>query len=184
MSDDELDRKWKPNGRPQSTMARSFSAALNDVFKIDNSLADLDAAVDQNKRAVLNQTSELEALEARLKATEERLKQRQSMGYTGMSSRGSPSPRRRAPLGDTFAPAAEGEEPQPQQQRNQTSPLATEFRPKTPTRPQTGKREPSYTSSSAPPMPGALPPTPSASEDDGDLLAPVPPPRSSHRPAS
>ena len=63
MSDDELDREWKPNGRPQSsviisiatdptdlvnsTMARSFSAALNDVFKIDNSLADLDAAVDQ-----------------------------------------------------------------------------------------------------------------------------------------
>lgn len=28
-------------------MARSFSAALNDVFKIENSLADLDAAVDQ-----------------------------------------------------------------------------------------------------------------------------------------
>jgi hypothetical protein len=65
MSDDELDREWKPNGRPQSlvfgairvtglaltlrhrTMARSFSAALNDVFKIDNSLADLDAAVEQ-----------------------------------------------------------------------------------------------------------------------------------------
>jgi hypothetical protein len=63
MSDDELDREWKPNGRPQSsviisistdptdlvnsTMALSFSAALNDVFKIDNSLADLDAAVDQ-----------------------------------------------------------------------------------------------------------------------------------------
>jgi hypothetical protein len=28
-------------------MARSFSAALNDVFKIDNSLADMDAAVEQ-----------------------------------------------------------------------------------------------------------------------------------------
>ena len=27
------------------TMARSFSLALNDLFKIDNSLADLDAAV-------------------------------------------------------------------------------------------------------------------------------------------
>jgi hypothetical protein len=29
------------------TMARSFSLALNDLFKIDGSLADLDAAVDQ-----------------------------------------------------------------------------------------------------------------------------------------
>jgi hypothetical protein len=29
------------------TMARSFSASLNELFKIDNSLADLDAAVDQ-----------------------------------------------------------------------------------------------------------------------------------------
>lgn len=29
------------------TMARSFSLALNDLFKIDNSLADLDAAVSE-----------------------------------------------------------------------------------------------------------------------------------------
>ena len=28
-------------------MARSFSLALNDLFKIDNSLADLDAAVSE-----------------------------------------------------------------------------------------------------------------------------------------
>jgi hypothetical protein len=49
MSDDELDREWKPSGkaRPQSTMARSFSLALNDLFKIDNSIADLDAAVSE-----------------------------------------------------------------------------------------------------------------------------------------
>jgi hypothetical protein len=119
------------------------------------------------------------------------------MGY---ANRGSQSPRRRTPLGDTFSNQAEGEEPQ----RNQTSPLATEFRPKTPTRPPTGKKEPSYTNPL--PMPGALPPTPGASEGessaegdgdgervfadyvvvakDGDLPPPVPPPRSSHRPAS
>jgi hypothetical protein len=30
-----------------STMARSFSLALNDLFKIDNSIADLDAAVSE-----------------------------------------------------------------------------------------------------------------------------------------
>jgi hypothetical protein len=62
MSDDELDRDWKPNGRPQSyvyssqrpmlsqltarrTLARSFSLALDDLFKIDNSVADLDAVI-------------------------------------------------------------------------------------------------------------------------------------------
>lgn len=32
---------------PRRTMARSFSNALNDLFKIDNSLADLDAAVEE-----------------------------------------------------------------------------------------------------------------------------------------
>jgi hypothetical protein len=67
MSDEELDREWQPtSARPQSyvpnpkhpevlqqltiltsTMARSFSLALNDLFKIDNSLADLDAAVSE-----------------------------------------------------------------------------------------------------------------------------------------
>ena len=33
--------------KSSSTMARSFSLALNDLFKIDNSLADLDAAVSE-----------------------------------------------------------------------------------------------------------------------------------------
>jgi hypothetical protein len=62
MSDDELDREWKPNNRPQScvyssqrpvlseltahrALARSFSLALDDLFKIDNSVADLDAVI-------------------------------------------------------------------------------------------------------------------------------------------
>lgn len=56
---------WKPNGRPQScvvnsdqseythglirsrTIARSFSAALNEAFMIDNSLDGLTQAVEQ-----------------------------------------------------------------------------------------------------------------------------------------
>lgn len=81
MSDEELDRNWKPNGRrPQSyvsdpwilttpsthlhelphwqqltrfkysTMARSFSAELMDIFRIENSVSDLDSQVD--KRSV------------------------------------------------------------------------------------------------------------------------------------
>lgn len=68
MSDDEIDREWTPKNRPQSyvclplvldvrslegsltarrTMARSFSLALDDLFKMDNSLADLDASVTE-----------------------------------------------------------------------------------------------------------------------------------------
>lgn len=166
-----MDREWKPTGRPQSTMARSFSLALNDVFKIDNSLADLDAAVEQKKKAVSTQTSELEALEARLRATEERLKAREAISSpSGRSSGGANSPRQRASLGDTFTHTRpEKAETSP------TSPLATEFRNKAPSRPTTAKRqEPSFT---APPIPGALPPTPGASED-GDI-PPPPPPRGS-----
>lgn len=47
-SDSELDSEWQPSGRrPQSTMAKHFSLALDDLFKMDNSIADLDAAVDE-----------------------------------------------------------------------------------------------------------------------------------------
>jgi uncharacterized coiled-coil protein SlyX len=173
MSDEEMDREWKPQGRmrPQSTMARSFSLALNDLFKIDNSIADLDAAVSEKKRSVSNQESELEALEARLRATEERLKQAASAGASpAKSSTGRSSPRPRPTLGeDTFAssPTRAGTSTHPHTgESRQTS------RPNTSTRPQSGnagrptpawKQEahPSYT---APPMPGALPPTPDRSE--------------------
>jgi hypothetical protein len=48
MSDDILDRDWKPNGRrPQSTLARSFSAELMDIFRIEDSISDLDQKVDE-----------------------------------------------------------------------------------------------------------------------------------------
>ena len=69
MSDEELDRDWKPNGRrPQScvqlllsislrdrlslltwqrTIARSFSLELMDIFRIENSVADLDEQVEK-----------------------------------------------------------------------------------------------------------------------------------------
>ncbi|CZR68009.1 uncharacterized protein PAC_17908 [Phialocephala subalpina] len=153
MSDEEMDREWKPSARPQSTMARSFSLALNDLFKIDNSLADLDAAVYEKKKAVSTQTSELEALEARLKATEERLMKASGGSPPGKSSTGRSSPRSRVPLsGDTFK---EGEQP--------TSPLASEFRN---SRPNTGRLQTKeeYTAH----MPGALPPTPGASEGESE----------------
>jgi len=151
MSDEEMDRDWKPSTRPQSTMARSFSLALNDLFKIDNSLADLDAAVYEKKKAVSTQTSELEALEARLKATEERLKKASGGSPPGKSSTGRSSPRSRVPLGDTF-----------KEEEQASSPLSSEFR-KSAGRSETkeGWKPNKYSAS----MPGALPPTPGASED-------------------
>lgn len=74
MSIEEMDLAWKSNKRPQSTIAQNFSIDLHDLFKIGNSISDLDAAVSAKKRAVSSQTLELKALEARLKLTEERLK--------------------------------------------------------------------------------------------------------------
>ncbi|RFU23546.1 hypothetical protein B7463_g12792, partial [Scytalidium lignicola] len=149
MSDDEFDKDWKPSGRPQSTMARSFSLALNDLFKIDNSIADLDAAVFEKKKAVSTQTSELEALEARLRETEERLKAKQAAAtdparrHSGMGS-----PRTRAALGDAFNKRQDGEG----DNRQPTSPLTASYeKNKTPSRPPTG---------------GAMPPTPGASEGE------------------
>ncbi|KAL2046908.1 hypothetical protein N7G274_000926 [Stereocaulon virgatum] len=121
MSNDDGD--WKPNGRPQSTMARNFSASLNDAFAInDNSLDGLLQSVEQKKQAVNSQSQELEALEARIRETEERLKQQQSRtsspaGKTGASN----SPHRRKPLGDTFA-GHENDRPQ----LSAASPLSTQ----------------------------------------------------------
>jgi hypothetical protein len=191
MSDEELDREWKPSkARPQSTMARSFSLALNDLFKIDNSIADLDAAVSEKyvpsihlkdvltpanrKRAVSSQTSELEALEARLRATEERLKKAASAGVSpeGKSSTGRSSSRQRTALGDTFTHS-------PTKEESPTSPLASEFRQtsrqNTSDRPQSGNvgrpasgwKQEAHPSYVAPQMPGGLPPTPGASESEG-----------------
>lgn len=106
------------------------------------------------KQAVSTQTSELEALEARLKATEERLKaaaenpQRTPSGQA--AERGSPqSSRQRLPLGSTFSQGREAE-------KSPKSPLTQAFR-KVPSRPGTGKGEGMA-------MPGAMPPTPGASE--------------------
>ncbi|KAH6896877.1 hypothetical protein B0T10DRAFT_556731 [Thelonectria olida] len=74
-TDAELDADWQPSGRrPQSTIARSFSAELMDIFRIENSLTDLDEQVSEKKRAVNRNTQELASLEQRLREMEERLK--------------------------------------------------------------------------------------------------------------
>lgn len=78
LTDEELDRNWKPSGRrPQSTIARSFSAELMDIFKIENSVADLDEQVYKRKHTVTLRNTELEALEARIREMEDRLKRSQ-----------------------------------------------------------------------------------------------------------
>jgi hypothetical protein len=166
-------------------MARSFSLALNDLFKIDNSLADLDAAVYEKylppstllipcnvdpkpflhrKKAVSSQTSELEALEARLRATEERLK----AAASNKSPSGRSSPKARTPLADTFAQS-------PTRASSAKSPFASEFgkagsRPATANRPKTGEGRPTsgwiQEQEDVPPMPGQMPPTPGASEGE------------------
>ncbi|CAP70977.1 uncharacterized protein PODANS_3_10300 [Podospora anserina S mat+] len=87
-TDEELDRDWKPNGRrPQSTIAKVFSEELMNIFRIDNSVADLDEQVDKRKKEIDSQTSELEALERRIREMEERLKGGKPQTGAGDSSR-------------------------------------------------------------------------------------------------
>jgi len=167
MSDAELDNEWQPTGRPQSTMARSFALALDEMFKLDNSLEDLDAVVSEKKREISSQTSELEQLEARIRATEERLKAATTPG-------GSPPSK--------FATQAQHQ--QATSTSKPTSPLEAKFgnnittssmregakttEDKFTTRPQPiTQTSSSYSTTTAltSQMPGALPPTPGASED-------------------
>ncbi|KAI9839446.1 MAG: hypothetical protein M1819_002071 [Sarea resinae] len=150
MSDDEFDPEWKPSGRPQSTLARSFSAALHDAFMIDTSIDTMSAAVEEKKRAVTTRNMELEALEARLRETEERLKKsRATSPHSGQNS-----PHQRTPLGSTFAAAQD------------TTPSKSRAREQPNSRPAPGPKEPSY---AAPPVPGGLPPTPG--EEGSDTTA-------------
>ncbi|KAI1388695.1 uncharacterized protein F4822DRAFT_253465 [Hypoxylon trugodes] len=143
-TDEELDRDWKPNGRrPQSTIARSFSQELMDIFRIENSLADLDEQIDKRKQQVTTGQSELEALEARIKEMEERLKKQQP-GTGGLSPRA-----QRQALNDAFEKKASVEKDLAQQQQQQRS------------RPGTAKQV-----QQAPAHGGAMPPTPTASEGE------------------
>ena len=98
-------------------MARSFSASLNSAFAIDDSTAstpelnNLAQSVSQKKAAVDSQTSELQALEARIKEMDKRLEQKMSRtsspaGRGGAAGGG--SEHRRSPLGDTFSGGGDG----------------------------------------------------------------------------
>ncbi|KAM0809412.1 hypothetical protein AB5N19_09755 [Seiridium cardinale] len=139
-SDAELDNDWKPNGRrPQSTIARSFSAELMDIFRIENSVADLDHKVEQKKQEVNSQASELEALERRIREMEERLKRNHPAGAAGAR------------------PAAQAGQGAP-------APVQKDL-PQRASRPGTAKAQ-----QQAPIHGGAMPPTPTASEGEYELV--------------
>ncbi|RCI14454.1 hypothetical protein L249_6124 [Ophiocordyceps polyrhachis-furcata BCC 54312] len=87
MTDAELDRDWKPNGRrPQSTVARSFSDELMDIFRIDNSLTDLDQKVDQRRQNVGKNNEELASIEARIREMEDRLRQKSQQSRSSLKT--------------------------------------------------------------------------------------------------
>ncbi|POS80193.1 hypothetical protein DHEL01_v201420 [Diaporthe helianthi] len=135
-SDEALDRDWKPNGRrPQSTIARSFSAELADIFRLENSVADLDAKIDERKQVVQSRASELEALEQRIRDMEARLKRNAV----------NPAPQARVPH---LQPVTQ------QQAQDQKH----------------GGSRPGTARASQQAVPGALPPTPTASEGEYEIL--------------
>ncbi|KAL2129388.1 hypothetical protein VTI74DRAFT_7884 [Chaetomium olivicolor] len=150
MTDEELDRDWKPNGRrPQSTVAQMFSQELMDIFRIENSVTDLDEQVNKRKQQINSQTSELEALEARIREMERRLKQQTNpdnplgAGHTQSSS----SPNAPSPPPKDY-PVDQTRAREEQQQQNKY-----------------GGSLPGTARQSQPAVPGALPPTPAGSED-------------------
>ncbi|CEI70106.1 unnamed protein product [Fusarium venenatum] len=140
LTDEELDRDWQPNGRrPQSTIARSFSAELMDIFRIENSLTDLDQQVHAKKQTVDKETEELAALEARIREMEERLRR-----STGGAQQPSPQTANQA-----------------QSQTQQPSSLdAPKDDSKVRSRPGTAR------ASQQAPSSGNMPPTPGASEGE------------------
>ncbi|KAF1999166.1 hypothetical protein P154DRAFT_554961 [Amniculicola lignicola CBS 123094] len=107
---EDPDRDWKPSRRPQSTIAQNFMSELDDLFKMDSGLDLLDKNVHQKKQAVSTQTQELQALEARLRETEERLQQaktsppRRSDSQRRMPLRGAFPDADKARIGDENSP--------------------------------------------------------------------------------
>ncbi|KAL5384329.1 hypothetical protein DPSP01_005476 [Paraphaeosphaeria sporulosa] len=94
---EDPDAGWKPNNRPQSTIARNFMSELDDLFRLDGGIDLLDKTVHQKKQAVSTHTQELEALEAKLRETEERLNQARNSPPRRKDSQ------RRTPVEGTFS---------------------------------------------------------------------------------
>ncbi|KAK7978263.1 hypothetical protein PG996_004308 [Apiospora saccharicola] len=151
-TDEELDRDWQPNGRrPQSTIARSFSAELMDIFRIENSVADLDEQLNKRKEKVNTHNTELEALEKRIKEMEARLKRSSGQGQ-GTAAQ-TESQRQ-----DAKSLAAD---------KDTAAQMASAQRSMGTSRPGTAKQP-----QQAPAHGGAMPPTPTASEGEYELVDP------------
>ncbi|KAG7410942.1 hypothetical protein Forpe1208_v010439 [Fusarium oxysporum f. sp. rapae] len=149
LTDEELDRDWQPSGRrPQSTIARSFSAELMDIFRIENSLTDLDQQVHDKKQTVDKNTEELASLEARIREMEDRL--RRSVGST----------QQRSPLPQVQTQNTNQSQTQQQQQQQPSSLDARTDDSKARSRPGTARAAQQAPSS------GNMPPTPGASEGE------------------
>ncbi|KAL8800063.1 MAG: hypothetical protein Q9223_007439 [Gallowayella weberi] len=136
----------------QDSIARTFSADLNDAFSVDKNLDGLVQSVEQKKQAVSSQTQELEALEAKLRETEEKLREKQV-----------------SPAGKTINNTGQPQQASAAQiQRNlEASETSAENG-------ETGRvagRAPSASTMSywRPPMPGALPETPGDSRQNSYL---------------
>ncbi|KAL4893095.1 hypothetical protein BDV59DRAFT_178453 [Aspergillus ambiguus] len=86
----DADQGWKPSGRPQSTMAQAFSSALDSAFALDSEVDNLSQTIDQKRFQMLIQNRELEELQAKIRAAEERLKAQQA-GSSSSSARPNPS---------------------------------------------------------------------------------------------
>lgn len=119
------------------------------------------------KNEISTKTSELEELEARLRATEERLKAKQAAAIPGILSPGNPASRQQQSTDGPISPL------EPKFENNITSRGAGISGESLASRPAAPKPEQSYTTALASHIPGALPPTPGASEgeyelDDGD----------------
>ncbi|KAK0740403.1 hypothetical protein B0T18DRAFT_298832, partial [Schizothecium vesticola] len=155
MTDEELDRDWKPNGRrPQSTIARSFSAELMDIFRIENSVADLDEQIDKRSQQINTQTTELEALEARIREMEQRLN-----GGNGAKASGSPRTSR-PPVANAFD-NPDGPPPVPEKDQQRLASRDQQPQKHSGSRPGTAR-------ASQQAVPGALPPTPIGSEGESE----------------
>lgn len=115
------------------------------------------------KNEISTKTSELEELEAKLRATEERLKAKQAAASPGSSPPGNSNSQQQRSTNDPISPI------EPRFGNSMTSrgdELSSENHLSRPAPP---KQDQSYTTALASHIPGALPPTPGASEGEYEI---------------
>ncbi|KAL2421698.1 hypothetical protein ABEF95_001461 [Exophiala dermatitidis] len=100
------DSDFQPNGRPQSTLARDFSAALDDLFKL-NGIGALEESVEQKKDTLQTQKYQLDDLDARLRETDERLKRLEAKHHRQLQASSTPP---RQPVSSTLPTDYDGED--------------------------------------------------------------------------